>query len=307
MARRRVELAMTRETWTWQQAEEAMTHRQPTIIRNIRPNDVDKYARDMKKKDQHGHPMWRECSQPIEFDWEGHLINGQHRCAAQVKSKTKQTWWVLRGVDPATARHIDTGIPRNPADQLKFEGHSNVVVLSGVARWAFLLENNAVASGRIKPSQEEIIDMVDRHPDLEHSANRGQYARGGFVRLNPTPTGAAHWWIAQANDHAQADLFIERLVKMAQEPPGSPVTALMHRFNQARMDGIHVPTREQIAAIVRAWNYDVQGKFVKKMAVRSASGAFKLQKVMTRETPQKAITIESELDESNAVQEREAG
>jgi hypothetical protein len=304
--RRRPAPVMTRETWTWQQAEEALTHRQPTKIRLLRSNDIDKYARDMKKKDSHGHPMWDNCSQPIEFDWDGFLINGQHRCHAQVKSKTKQTWWVLRGVDPSTARHIDTGIPRSASDQLKAEEHQNVVVLAGVARWAFLLENGSVASGRVKPSNEEIIDMVDRHPDLQHSAYMGQFARTGFVRLNPTPAGAAHWWIAQSNDHAEADVFIERMVRMS-EPDGSPIKALMHRFNQARMDGIHVPTREQISAIVRCWNYDVQGKFVKKMAVRSVSGQYKLQKVLVRETPQKVTSIESELDESDAIAEKEAG
>ena len=178
---------MTRETWTWQQAEEALTKRQPTKIRNLRPNRIAAYARDMKKKDVHGHPMWRDCSQPIEFDWDGVLINGQHRAAAQVKTKTKQTWWVLRGVDPETARHIDTGIPRNPADHLKHEGYSNVVVLAGAARWGYLLENDQLGFGSVQVSSEEILDMVDRHQDLQHSSYKGQYARTGFVKLNSIP------------------------------------------------------------------------------------------------------------------------
>ena len=91
------------------------------------------------------------------------------------------------------------------------------------------------------------------------------------------------------------------------EPDGSPIKALLHRFNMARQDGVHIPTRELIAAVVRAWNYDVKGKFVQKMAVRSVTGQFKLQKVLKREEPQKTVAIETELDESEAIREKEAG
>lgn len=272
------------EVWTWQEAEEALTKN--VSNRHLRPNDVDKYARDMKSKATDGKPLWRDCSAPIQFDWDGNLIDGQHRLYAQVRSKTKQSWWVLRDVDPASQKNIDIGIPRNVADALKFEGYTGTIVLSAVARWAFLLEMGAAGNPRIKPSLEEVVDMVKRHPDLQHSASMGVYARTGFVMLNPTPVGAAHWWIAQHNDHTEADMFIDRFVHMNREPDGSPILALMSRFNKARQDRETIQTRVQIASMIRCWNYDVRGRYITKMATRSRTGEYKLQEVLKREVSQ---------------------
>lgn len=276
-------MSPTPEKWTWQMAEEALAKN--TTNRHLRDADVHKYARLMKDKlwgapnAKAGH---RASPGPLIFDWDGNLIDGQHRLHAQVSSKSTQYWYVLRDVPPETQHNIDTGIARTAADALKFAGYQNYIVLSSVARWSWLLEQGQASSGRIKVSNDEIKDMVDRHQDLQHSAAMGAYARGGFVTVNPTPMGAAHWWIAQFNDHQEADLFLDRFVHMNREPDGSAILALIKRFTQSREKSEHIQTRIQIAMIVRTWNLDVERAYVQRLPSRSRTGEYPVPEPLKR-------------------------
>src|SRR4249919_2348410 len=111
------------EKWTWQMAEEHLAKN--TTNRHLRDGDVAKYARLMSEK-LWGAPTakqgFKASAMPLVFDWDGNLIDGQHRLHAQVKSRTTQYWYVLRNVPPETQQIIDTGIYRTAADALKFAG-----------------------------------------------------------------------------------------------------------------------------------------------------------------------------------------
>jgi len=288
----------TKEEWSWEDAEMALGKN--VSNRNKRQPDVDKYARSMASTNTDGTPMWNQCMAPIVFDWHGNLINGQHRLFAQVQSQTTQTWYVVRNADPATQKTIDTGLGRTASDELQAEGYTNAVLLASVARWAHLLEQGLTNTGRLKVSNEEILDMVSRHPDLTHSAQMGLYARTGFVTIKPTPMAAAHWWIAQHNDHAEADIFMDRFVKLTNEPDGSAVVALVKRFTRAREEKITIATRVQIAMVVKAWNYDVQRNYVTKINITSRTGEYRLQDVLKREISQ---TIETPLEDTETSDE----
>lgn len=285
------------ETWTWEQAKEALLKN--VSNRPLRETDVGRYSRAMSTIGADGKSLWGICTDPMVFDWDGNLIDGQHRCTAQVSTKTTQEWLVYRDVPPETQKTINIGLMRSPADQLKFEGYSGTVILASVARWSWLLEKGMAGHGKIKVGSEEILDMVHRHPDLAHSAHMGAYARTGFVEMTPTPVGAAHWWIAQHNNHAEADMFVDRFVHMNREGDGSPVLALMKRFSEARRQRTKVPTRVQIAMVIKAWNYDVQRRYVSKISMYSRTGEYKLQDVLKREVSQEA-GVETPFEETDS-------
>ena len=265
------------EKWTWQMAEEALSKN--TTNRNIRDNDVAKYAREMQTE------LWgvpeakrgfRGSVMPLVFDWDGNLLDGQHRLTAQVRTKTTQYWYVARNQPPSVQRQLDQNITRSAADILKFAGYSNPAVLQGVCRWSWLLESGLANSGHAKVANEEILDMVSRHPDLTHAAQMGPYGVSGLLYklLGPTPMGAALWWIAQFNDWNEADLFAERFRHMNREQDGSAILALMNRFDSARKKDEYLPTRIQIAMVVRAWNLDCDRVFVHRLPSRARSGEF---------------------------------
>jgi hypothetical protein len=274
------------EKWTWQQAQDALAKN--TTNRHLRDSDVAKYSRLMTDKlwgAKDSKQGFRCSASPLVFDWDENLIDGQHRLHGQVKARTTEYWYVLRDVPPATQQIIDTGLARSAADLLKWAGYGNYTTLQGVARWAWLLEQGQLENGKIKVAIDEIRDMVDRHPDLTHSTEMAIYTRQGFfVRgvIGPTPIGAAHWWIAQHHDHAEADMFIDRMVHVGREKDGSAIQALLQRLASAQKNNEKIRTRVQIAMIVRAWNLDVERTFVHRLPSKSKTGEYPLPEVAKR-------------------------
>jgi hypothetical protein len=67
---------------------------------------------------------WREDNeQALMFDWDGKLMNGAHRLAAVMLSKTTQRFWVIRGLDPELRKVVDQGKSRSLLDALNMAGH----------------------------------------------------------------------------------------------------------------------------------------------------------------------------------------
>lgn len=84
--------------------------------RAIKPATVDQYARAMIQGD------WKISESIIAFDDKGNLVNGQHRLAAIVKSKTTQHFFVARGIPHDMVATFDQGRNRTASDTLKFIG-----------------------------------------------------------------------------------------------------------------------------------------------------------------------------------------
>lgn len=286
------------EKWTWQMAEAALGRNLDN--RKVRDPRWHLYGRLMKEKDwgvAEAKMGFRGCIAPIVFDWEENLIDGQHRLLGQVWSKTTQWWYVLRDVPTETKNTLDQQLPRTAADILGWEGYDNATVLQGVGRWAWLLERGLANSGRTVVGNTEIAKMIEDHPDLPHSASMVSVIRSGtkfFDKLiGPTPLGAAHWWIAQHNDHIEADIFLDRMAHMNREPDGSSILALWARLNAASGQSTtrktikeNIQLRTKIAMVIRAWNTDVSGKVVTKMTARSKTGVFQIPKPRKRKVSQ---------------------
>jgi len=235
---------------------------------------------------------WGQDVHPLVFNKEGALMDGEHRLSAQVQTKTTQYWYVMRNAPDEWRANINVGAGRSVADELALRGHVNAMLMGSVGRWCYMLERGEVANSRFTVANDEILDMIERHPDIEHSTAMGQHARRAIMRPDPTPMGASHWWIAQVNGHAEADHFINRFVA-GQEGAGSPVAALARRLATAKIDNENPDVRIQIGAIVRAWNADVQGKYTQRFALKSKTGEFKLEDVLLREhTKDEDVTVE---------------
>lgn len=84
--------------------------------RKVVEGDVHKYAQDMSAN------KWERNPQPIMFDTDGKLIDGQHRMLAVVESNTEQLFYVMRNVDTSVMLSVDSGRSRNDADALKIAG-----------------------------------------------------------------------------------------------------------------------------------------------------------------------------------------
>lgn len=61
-------------------------------------------------------------SEPIEFDTEGRLYNGQHRLNAVILSGCTITFYVARNMDPVCKEYVDRGQKRTTAQIAKIKG-----------------------------------------------------------------------------------------------------------------------------------------------------------------------------------------
>lgn len=133
--------------------------------RTMRRNVVDKYARDMVSGN------FGFAGDPIRFDWNGRLIDGQHRLAACIRADIPFESMVVYGLDPAVQVRIDGGKARTAADAIAIEGgYSALGLLASTSRLILADKFDlGVVSGHW--SSSEIMDVLKRHKQLPASVN----------------------------------------------------------------------------------------------------------------------------------------
>lgn len=88
-----------------------------TKNRPVKDSVVKRYAKDMREG------RWlNRSAEPIIFDWEESLVDGQHRLWAVIESGVSITFLVVENADPKQRQVTDIGVGRNVKDILGFDG-----------------------------------------------------------------------------------------------------------------------------------------------------------------------------------------
>lgn len=272
------------ETWTVEDAEKVLGKNH--VNRNIREGKLRSYTRDMREGRWGAKTgRWKGiCTTPIVLDDKDNLLDGQHRLMAQVYANVTMKWYVIRQADADIQRVIDIGSSRSLADELKFRGYHQTSQVGAVARMCLLLDTGRLsqASADRLVSNVEVIEFLEKHPEIEHSANMGKTATNKtMLRMQPAPLGAAHWWITQHVGMDEADHFVHRLSTLAGEPERSAVLALVRRMNEAT-NPLRGDRRERIEprwalyAVIKAWNYAAKGIRVDRINLKTRDGAYRI-------------------------------
>ncbi len=130
--------------------------------RNPSMSKVSRYSRDMESN------RWGTGDSAIVFDWNGRLINGQHRLMAIIRSGKAQKCIVRRGADPEEQTVMDRGLQRTFTGDLQIRGVENATWRGPVinALWEVLYnKKSAVATDKDRMSLleefEEPIKFVE--------------------------------------------------------------------------------------------------------------------------------------------------
>jgi hypothetical protein len=99
-----------------------------TRNRNILKSASRQYENDM------GNDYWRFTGDPIQFDSDGVLLNGQHRLNAIISSGMSQPLIIVRGLRPEIQRVMDTGQKRSIAQALTIDREVNAGRLGALLR-----------------------------------------------------------------------------------------------------------------------------------------------------------------------------
>lgn len=109
------------------------------LNRNVNKLRVSEYADRMRKN------QW-VISQPITFDSEGCLIDGQHRLLAVVKFGCPVTFSVMRGLPKVSASVFDIGQKRTIAQVAKIQGINTLRMTEKLG-----ILNAAIMGSKLKP------------------------------------------------------------------------------------------------------------------------------------------------------------
>lgn len=238
---------------TPEMAREMLTHnvRNRRLYRHV----VEKYANKMRSG------QWRFVADPIRFDRDGRLIDGQHRLSACVLSETAFSAMIVRGLDPLSFDVIDTGKKRSAGDALSLRGQPSAFYMSAAARWLLIIK----AGGPRKQSavgidNTDIIAMSLRHPLLIDSINKSHGSFGGG-RLSLI--AALHYIGVNFLDKPnEAGTFVNVFTDGVGYEGDPPLVWREHCL-RARRAGATLNAAVVYPNLVTAFNWHLEGKIMK--------------------------------------------
>jgi hypothetical protein len=106
----------------------------------------------------------------IRFDWNGVLIDGQHRLMAIAKTGIAATFIVVKGLNPETFKTIDMGKLRSNSDIFAIEGIKNSTnISSGIGRYLKLMKgmNGSRRANAVEDSITitDIVEEYNKNPE----------------------------------------------------------------------------------------------------------------------------------------------
>jgi hypothetical protein len=224
------------------------THNRP-----IRRLVVDTLTRDF------ANGLYIYNGEPIRFDTNCTLIDGQHRLHAIVASGVPVQMMVVWGLQPKAQEVTDIGAPRKFSDNLTLSGIPNAVTLGATLRMLFVWSDETGLDYRtnIKASQQELRIVLDKYPDAMASL---EYANGNKQLANMMPRSAlafSHLMLTRI-DRDDAEAFFESLTTAENLPGNSPILqgrrALEMAAGRAFTSSVRRSKEVAVGLVFKAWN-----------------------------------------------------
>lgn len=222
-----------------------------TSNRNARPGVIMKYTRDMRNG------RWEVSGDTIKFDWNGRLIDGQHRLRAIIESGATVRLLVVRGLNPEIQEVLDVTARRTAADALKFNGIGHEQnMLAATARIAMAAENGVMrtstSSARADLTNAEIVAWVLDHMDAVTAAN---IARKAQRDIGCTPAVLCYVvWKLRHVDALQADEFVQSMAEFRTTGDSDPRRTVLTAIRRARDERRRLEDAAQVFLFFKGWN-----------------------------------------------------
>jgi hypothetical protein len=204
-------------------------------FRKMNSARVLRYVMDMQAD------SWKMTGDPIKFDVDGNLIDGQHRLQAIANSRIAMEAIVATNL-PSDAFHaIDTGAGRSAGQLMAFLDVPSAGDSTAVWRW--ILDYNAHlhgetrgpvggAGGRPWLTQAAVLCCREQHPEVPKSVQRVRELRG--KRTVPQSIGAFVHYMGGRTSPEKADEFVDQIISEAGLERGGPVHTLLARVRDHR-------------------------------------------------------------------------
>lgn len=211
---------------------------------------VYSYARAIKN----GH--WMMNAEAIKFDWNGSLVDGQHRLAAIVLAEKAVDILVARNLDPNVFATIDTGKKRGASDILAMHEvrYSAQVSSAYRALWRYSNRNRA----KDKVTNTELLALYEKHPNLAPMAYECMQEPLATA-IAPPAQRMFLYWMASTLDRAKAHAFLAELASDDESPSDTAARMLRDRLTSTMQEVIPPSPAVKSAWLLIAWNHYLAG------------------------------------------------
>mgnify|MGYP001580893197 CR=1 FL=1 len=219
--------------------------------RKLVQSHVDKLAAAMRAGE------WVEdAGDPIRFNEEGELIDGQHRLWAVVESGVTLQFHVIKGLPGSVMDVLDTGRSRSLADFLAIHGMPNARELAAALSYLNVFRATGEVSVEARPERRlnvrSALRLLEANPGLIEGVRRG-------AAFHKRVGGGSSIWgvtfhILSAISFDDAAAFFDLVASGTGLSEESPVLHLRNRLLANRISMHKLPTREYSALIFKAWN-----------------------------------------------------
>jgi len=226
--------------------------------RSISRGTVSKYAQMMKDR------VFLMNGEPIIFNGDGTLQNGQHRLEACVQANTAFESLVVHGVSKDAFLTMDQGKKRSFADALSTQDVPNHVAAAAITRCILAMENRGTPDTTAmsewgKPMQW----FVDRYHQDAELIQKGVLWAAKLrydMLVSNSAVGFSYFWAAKHDEEA-AELFFDAV----HEPFGlnkrDPAMVLHMRLAKIGTADIHrLEPIEQCAFFIKAFSAFVRNR-----------------------------------------------
>ncbi len=216
--------------------------------RKITSSTWTRYARDMAAGN------WQFTGEPIKFDTNGNLIDGQHRLLAIIDSGTTVLLPVVRGLQSRSQDVMDTGRKRSAADMLAMHGRENVSLLAAAAKWAILFDREQLYVDRKlrHVTHADILEYTQDNAVLREAITCADTVRKQ-IDMRPSLLAASIYLTSRVDADASHE-FYGRLADGVGLEEGSPILALRSRLRQIKDNRAGVEPEAILSLNLRAWN-----------------------------------------------------
>lgn len=191
-----------------------------TNNRQLNPKLTKQYATDMKAG------RWQFNGETIKVASDGTLLDGQHRLQAVYESEATVQMLVVTDLPRNAFETIDIGLKRTSGSILALQGHKNTVSLASAARWLNVYETQR--SSNTKVTDQELKDVIERHPLLVHYTNeikRRKALPSSFITV--ACLGAEKYGQDRVNP------FVHQMIEGENLQRGNPIYTLRERLMQS--------------------------------------------------------------------------
>lgn len=205
---------------------------------------------------------FEQTGEPITFDCDGYLVNGQHRLTAVVESEESQEFLIVRGVLPRVRTAIDANSPRRFADDLQMAGETSAVtkesLIRAMVRWD---KYGGLADTTWQPSRRYLASRYGIYgaeiSETINATNRWRNVwEGNTVSMRFT------WWLLVTRlgyDRDKVTRFMSILAIGSQDSRDDMLIRMRQKIGQpiaytSNGGVIHMPAGVEVYWLIQAWN-----------------------------------------------------